>query len=49
MTRVLVCRDKIQVPALISVNEMLAMKDKPDEKCLFTYISEVYRKLHDKN
>lgn len=42
-------REKIDVPPLIAVSDMLAMKDKPDWKCVFTYIQSVYRKLHDKD
>lgn len=34
---------------MIEVNDMLAMKDKPDWKCIFTYLQAVYRKLHDKD
>ncbi|KAI2804339.1 hypothetical protein RDWZM_007778 [Blomia tropicalis] len=41
--------EKIEVPPMISVDDMLAMKDKPDWKCLFTYLQAVYRKLHDKD
>lgn len=41
--------EKIDVPPLIAVSDMLAMKDKPDWKCVFTYIQSVYRKLHDKD
>ncbi|KAI7688347.1 Smoothelin [Sarcoptes scabiei] len=42
-------QDKIDVPPMIEVNDMLAMKDKPDWKCIFTYLQAVYRKLHDKD
>jgi len=40
--------EKIDVPPMITVNDMLAMKDKPDPKCLFTYLQSVYRKLYNK-
>ena len=42
-------RDKIDVPPMIEVDDMLAAKDKPDPKCVFTYMQAVYRKLHDKD
>ncbi|CAG2115000.1 unnamed protein product, partial [Medioppia subpectinata] len=38
--------EKADVYPLIEVDDMLLMKDKPDWKCVFTYVQGIYRKLH---
>jgi len=35
------------IPALLEVDDMIAMGDNPDYKCLFTYIQQFYRRFHN--
>jgi hypothetical protein len=40
-------REKADIYPLIEVEDMILMKNKPDWKCIFTYLQSIYRKLHD--
>jgi hypothetical protein len=40
-------REKADIYPLIEVEDMILMKNKPDWKCIFTYLQAIYRKLHD--
>ena len=38
-------REKGDVYPLLEVEDMLAMGEKPDWKCIFTYVQEMHRSL----
>ncbi len=38
-------RDKCDIAPLLEVDDMLMMGDKPDWKCVFTYVQSFYRKF----
>lgn len=40
-------REKADVYPLLEVDDMLAMKDKPDWKSVFTYVQEMHRSLRN--
>ncbi|XP_054155226.1 smoothelin-like protein 1 [Oppia nitens] len=40
--------ERADIYPLIDPEDMVAMKDKPDWKCVFTYVQSIYRKLYDK-
>jgi len=33
------------IPPLIEVDDMIAMGDRPEYRCVFTYVQEIYRKF----
>ena len=39
------CRKRADVEPLLEVDDMLAMKDNPDWKCVFTYVQSIYRRF----
>ena len=41
------CRDKADVMPLLETEDMLTMGDKPDWKCVFTYVQSLYRHFKD--
>jgi len=38
-------REKSDISPLLDVEDMLMMGDKPDWKCVFTYVQSFYRKF----
>ncbi len=38
-------REKCDIAPLLDVEDMLLMGDKPDWKCVFTYVQSFYRKF----
>jgi hypothetical protein len=38
-------RDKCDISPLLDVEDMLLMGNKPDYKCVFTYVQSFYRKF----
>ena len=41
----LLTRDKCDISPLLEVEDMLLMGNKPDWKCVFTYVQSFYRKM----
>ncbi|XP_015784392.1 smoothelin-like protein 2 isoform X2 [Tetranychus urticae] len=39
--------EKADIAPLLDVDDMILMKDKPDWKCVFTYVQSMYRKLRE--
>ncbi len=42
------CRDQDVAP-LLEVEDMLLMGDKPDWKCVFTYVQTIYKRFRDQD
>lgn len=40
-----VAEDKCDIPPLLEANDMVLMGNKPDARCVFTYLSTMYQKL----
>ena len=45
MLSFIVCRKLADIAPLLDVEDMVRMKDKPDWKCVFTYVQSFYRRF----
>lgn len=42
-----VAEEKADISPLLDVDDMVLMKNKPDWKCVFTYVQALYRRLRE--
>jgi hypothetical protein len=45
MKFVIIIRQKANITPLLEVDDMIRMGDKPDDRCIYTYISTIYSRF----